>query len=212
MNIIETAANLHTIQRHLDSIDYEFSKTEFSKLPLKTQEQLERLWGILYSDTGRKNIPVSGGSWSDINRPGDSIWIPQGSLIPTDKGYSNMCHKTWSQILQENQIIGIPFENGWPSFEGISKGFVAFDWESELGMDGLRKLANGERSELHNIAFRILSSKRRETIEATIAWKEKENLVWHEHQDCKTVLLVPREVHDNIKHIGGRSMLQVILG
>ena len=208
MNISETAANLHALQRHLDSVDYEISKQEFNKLPLTTQDQLERLWKMLYSDTGRKNIPSSGGSWTGLQ--GESIWIPRGT--PADKGYSNMRNKTWAQILQENQISGILFENGWPCFESISRASVAFDWEKELGKDGLLKLAGGERSALHDAAFRILSSKRRETIEATMAWKERENLVWHEHQDCKTVLLVAREIHDNIKHIGGRSMLQVILG
>ena len=208
----KTAANLHTIQRHLDSLDSESSRDLFNELPSTTQAQLERLWAVLYSDFGRKNIPANGGSWSDVHHPGDSIWIPDGSTIPADKGYSNMQQKNWSRILHENQIKGIPFSNGWPCFESIAKASVSFDWEDELGPLGLIELANSERSKLHNIAFRILAGERNESIEATMAWKEKENLVWHEQEDCKTVLLVPREVHDNIKHIGGRIMLNVILG
>ena len=210
--LARTAAMLHSTQRFLDSLDRTNSELQFSKLPLVTQAQLERLWGILYSDKGRKNVPASDGIWSNPLLPGDSIWIPDSSIVPSDKGYSNMLNKTWSTILSENHIQGIPFSNGWPDFECISKASVSFDWEQALGEDRLRRFAEGERSQLHDVAFRLLSIKRHESIEMTIAWKEKENLVWHENQDCQSVLLVPREVHDNIKHIGGRSMLQVILG
>lgn len=204
------AKALFELQSGLDAIqDSEKKQKRFDALPKGMQDQLDALWGQLYSDRGRKNIPTSGGRWS--GEAGDSIWIPDDQIVPPDKGYSNMQHKTWGQIKRENGISGIRFSDGRVDFSPVTKYAVKFDWEMELGGDGIRYLVQtGDRQYLHEAAFSKLAAKLGKSIEEVKQLKESRNLVWHEEPDCETLQLVVREVHDNIRHFGGIAMLAII--
>lgn len=204
------AKALLELQSGLDAIqDSEKKQKRFDALPKGMQDQLDALWGQLYSDRGRKNIPTSGGRWS--GEAGDSIWIPDDQIVPPDKGYSNMQHKTWGQIKRENGISGIRFSDGRVDFSPVTKYAVKFDWEMELGGDGIRYLVQtGDRQYLHEAAFSKLAAKLGKSIEEVKQLKESRNLVWHEEPDCETLQLVVREVHDNIRHFGGIAMLAII--
>ena len=204
------AITLFELQSGLDAIqDSEKKQKRFDALPKGMQDQLDALWGQLYSDRGRKNIPTSGGRWS--GEAGDSIWIPDDQIVPPDKGYSNMQHKTWGQIKRENGISGIRFSDGRVDFSPVTKYAVKFDWEKELGGVGIRYLVQtGDRQYLHEAAFSKLAAKLGKSIEEVKQLKESRNLVWHEEPDCETLQLVVREVHDNIRHFGGIAMLAII--
>lgn len=204
------AKALFELQSGLDAIqDSDKKQKRFDALPKGMQDQLDALWGQLYSDRGRKNIPTSGGRWS--GEAGDSVWIPDDQIVPPDKGYSNMQHKTWGQIKRENGISGIRFSDGRVDFSPVTKYAVKFDWEKELGGDGIRYLVQtGDRQYLHEAAFSKLAAKLGKSIEEVKQLKESRNLVWHEEPDCETLQLVIREVHDNIRHFGGIAMLAII--
>ena len=166
------AITLFELQSGLDAIqDSEKKQKRFDALPKGMQDQLDALWGQLYSDRGRKNIPTSGGRWS--GEAGDSIWIPDDQIVPPDKGYSNMQQKTWGQIKRENGISGIRFSDGRVDFSPVTKYAVKFDWEKELGGDGIRYLVQtGDRQYLHEAAFSKLAAKLGKSIEEVKQLKE----------------------------------------
>ncbi len=182
------AKRLAALQRELDGIrDEGLKQRRFDELPESDQRMLDALWAQLFSDKGRKNIPTSGGLWT--GEPGDSIWIPDDTIIPPDKGYSNMYFKTWP----------------------ITRHEVVFDWERELGKEGIRHIIDtGDRQYLHEAGFSLLASKLGKSVREVKDFKEHENLVWHEEPDCETLRLVVREVHDNIRHFGGIAMLAIV--
>ena len=204
------AEDISTLQHKLDSLrDEKMKQMLFDALPMEKQKMLDALWAQLYSDRGRKNIPISGGHWT--GETGNSFWIPDDYVIPPDKGYSNMYHKTWRIIKAENRIHGIEFLDGRVDFKPVSKCEVVFSWNHELGNDGIRYLLEtGDRQYLHEAAFALLAKKMHKSVEHVKSMKESQNLVWHEEPDCKTLRLVVREVHDNIKHFGGIAMLAVV--
>ena len=204
------AKRLSALQRELDGIrDDGLKQRRFDELPERDQRMLDALWGQLYSDRGRKNIPTSGGRWT--GEPGDSIWIPDDTVIPPDKGYSNMLHKTWFQIKSENNIRGISFSDGRADFRPVSKAEVVLDWERELGKEGIRRIVEtGDRQYLHEAGFALLAKNMGKSVREVKDFKESENLVWHEDPDCQTLRLVVREVHDNIRHFGGVAMLAIV--
>ena len=208
--ISKQAEALSSLQKELDSIeDSTLKQKRFDALPKEMQDQLDALWAQLYSDRGRKNIPMSEGRWT--GEAGDSVWVPDDQVVPPDKGYSNMQQKTWGQIKRENGISGIRFSDGRVDFGPVARYTVKFDWEKELGGDGIRYLVEtGDRQYLHEAAFSILASKLGKSIEEVKRMKESLNLVWHEEPDCTTLQLVVREVHDNIRHFGGIAMLGII--
>lgn len=122
-----------------------------------------------------------------------------------------MQQKTWGQIKKENGISGIRFSDGRVDFGPIARYTVQFDWEKELGGDGIRYLVEtGDRQYLHEAAFSVLASKLGKSVEQVKQMKESLNLVWHEEPDCTTLQLLVREVHDNIRHFGGIAMLAII--
>ncbi len=204
------AKRLAALQRELDGIrDERLKQKRFDELPESDQRMLDALWGQLFSDKGRKNIPTSGGLWT--GEPGDSIWIPDDTVIPPDKGYSNMLHKTWFQIKSENNIRGISFSDGRADFRPVSKAEVVFDWERELGKEGIRRIVEtGDRQYLHEAGFALLAKNMGKNVQEVKEYKERLNLVWHEEPDCETLRLVVREVHDNIRHFGGIAMLAIV--
>ena len=204
------AKRLSTLQRELDGIrDDGLKQRRFDELPERDQRMLDALWGQLFSDRGRKIIPTSGGRWT--GEPGDSIWIPDDTVIPPDKGYSNMLHKTWFQIKSENNIRGISFSDGRADFRPVSKAEVVFDWERELGKEGIRHIVEiGDRQYLHEAGFALLAKNMGKSVQEVKEYKERLNLVWHEEPDCQTLRLVVREVHDNIRHFGGVAMLAIV--
>ena len=204
------AKRLSALQRELDGIrDDGLKQRRFDELPERDQRMLDALWGQLFSDRGRKIIPTSGGRWT--GEPGDSIWIPDDTVIPPDKGYSNMLHKTWFQIKSENNIRGISFSDGRADFRPVSKAEVVFDWERELGKEGIRHIVEiGDRQYLHEAGFALLAKNMGKSVQEVKEYKERLNLVWHEEPDCQTLRLVVREVHDNIRHFGGVAMLAIV--
>ena len=210
ISLAAKAKRLSTLQRELDRIrDDRLKQRRFDELPERDQHMLDALWAQLFSDNGRKNIPNSGGFWT--GEPGDSIWIPDDAVIPPDKGYSNMYHKTWRQIKSENGIQGITYSNGQADFRPITRHELVFDWERELGKEGIRHiLETGDRQYLHEAAFSLLASTLGKSVRELKDFKEHENLVWHEESDCETLRLVAREVHDNVRHIGGIAMLAIV--
>ena len=206
------AKRLSSLQRELDGIrDDGLKQRRFDELPERDQRMLDALWGQLFSDRGRKNIPTSGGQWT--GEPGDSLWIPDDNVIPPDKGYSNMLHKTWFQIKSENNIRGISFSDGRADFRPVSKAEVVLDWERELGKEGIRHIVEtGDRQYLHEAGFALLAKNMGKSVREVKDFKESENLVWHEEPDCETLRLVVREVHDNIRHFGGVALLAIVAG
>jgi len=208
--IFKQAEALHDLQKELDAIqDSDMKQRRFDALPKEMQDRLDALWAQLYSDRGRKNIPTSGGHWT--GEAGNSVWVPDDQVVPPDKGYSNIQQKTWGQIKKENGISGIRFSDGRVDFGPVARYTVQFDWEKELGGDGIRYLVEtGDRQYLHEAAFSVLASKLGKSVEEVKQMKESLNLVWHEELDCTTLQLLVREVHDNIRHFGGIAMLAII--
>ena len=209
-SLASRAKRLAALQRELDGIrDEGLKQRRFDALPESDQRMLDDFWAQLFSDKGRKNIPTSGGRWT--GEPGDSIWIPDDTVIPPDKGYSNMLHKTWFQIKSENNIRGISFSDGRADFRPVSKAEVVFDWERELGKEGIRHIVEiGDRQYLHEAGFALLAKNMGKSVQEVKEYKECLNLVWHEEPDCETLRLVSREVHDNIRHFGGIAMLAIV--
>ena len=167
--------------------------------------------GILVHEDHRVALAQYGGKWT--GEPGNSQWIPDDAITPSNKGYSNMKGKTWGQIREENGISGILFKDGRADFSSVSEGSVKMDWEKAIGTEKFEKmLKTGDRQFLHDAAFAKLAENLHCPVEDVIKYKNEKNLVWHEEPDCQTLRLVPREIHDNIKHFGGVSMASVVKG
>ena len=142
-------------------------------------------------------IPRNGGEWS--GEPGNSTWVPDREVSPSDRNYSNTEGKTWGQILDEYEIDGIPFNDGEPDFSEVSKGTVEIDEFSDA-----RYGAGGNFDQ----ADEKLAQQRGCTKEEVRQWRAENNYTWHERSDCKTMDKVPREVHGNVAHSGGISKMR----
>lgn len=180
----------------------------FHTFPVSVQNSLDTYFEIKYSNKGYNNIPRSGGRWS--GEAGNSIWMPDNNLVPERNMYSNPDGMTWGKILDFYKVKnGILFQEGEPVFDELAWDKVVLRYE-DIGRDELLRLQQNERSVLHNLAFDTLAKTKRWSLEQTYKYKEENNLVWHEKSDCKTLLLVPRMIHDNITHYGGVSMLRCL--
>ena len=180
----------------------------FHSFPISVQNSLDAYFEIKYSNRGYNNTPKSNGKWS--GEAGNSYWLPNRNIIPERNQYSNPDGKSWGEILDLYKVRnGIQFKEGEPVFDDIAWEEIVLRYE-DIGRNELLRLQQNERSVLHNLAFDKLAKAKGWSLEQTYKYKEENNLVWHEKSDCKTLLLVPRMIHDNITHYGGVSMLRCL--
>lgn len=67
------------------------------------------------------------------------------------------------------------------------------------------------RGPLQERAFEILAKQFPDyDAESMKKMKENNRWVWHEDTDCKTMYLVPQEIHNNLHHFGGVGMLRIL--
>jgi len=155
---------------------------------------------------------------------------------PRRGAYSNMRNLTWREILAENGCEqGVPYKNGEVDYDAIGCVFakVVFDGDKGIGEYLRPKGGSYDRQYLHNEAFDRLAKQKgvsddeiriykgdSEPVERLMErWGCTEQEVWqrcgnpdrrirvfHERIDGRTVILVPRELHDHLSHCGGVEM------
>jgi hypothetical protein len=142
----------------------------------------------LKSDVTR--LPRTGGEWEGDE--GNSKWKPDRDKIP-ENPQTNPDGKTWGEILDENEIDGIPFNDGEPDFSETSKGTVEIEPYSE------------DRDDNFDAADEKLAEEKGCSKEDVRQWRKDHHYTWHERSDMKTMDKVPTEVHGNVPHEGGIS-------
>ena len=193
--------------RLLQRLDYDLSaerkEAEFRALPSNVRNALETLW------SGRHDFykaPTSNGHWS--GEPKNSLWIPDDDYVPPCRSYSNWHNLSWREIKRKHGISGVRFVRGVAQFSDVAKHAVRLDdFAHYVDVND-----PGERSALHNAAFAALSRRMGCSADDIRNMKEDTDniLVWHEDVDCRTLYLVPREIHDNIPHFGGIALLKIL--
>ena len=139
------------------------------------------------------NCPIEGhnGHWD--GERGNSVWYPDKDEVPKNP-QTNPDGLSWKEILEKYGIDGIQFENGFPNFSEIAKGEVEIeDFTDDRDLNFTQadeKLADKLGCEPEDVE----------------KWRKENKYTWHECSDCKTMQLVPREVHGNISHSGGISV------
>lgn len=137
-------------------------------------------------------LPKNNGEWE--NKRGDSEWKPDKEYVPK---LHNPEGKTWGEILEEHGIEGIEFKDGEPDFSPV---IVTKDGiKAEVEIDKFTEI----RPKNFQQADEKLAEKLGCSPQDVKIWIKENNYTWHECSDCKTLQLVPREIHANIKHDGG---------
>lgn len=142
-------------------------------------------------NTKQRHLPRTGGEWED--KPGESEWKPDPDVIPGDKNGTNPENKTWREIMEKYDFKSILFQDDAPDFAEVSKGKVEIaDFTDDMA-------SNFDQAD-ENLAKQWGC-----TPEDVALWRKENRYTWHECIDCKTMQLVPTEVHGNVPHSGGRS-------
>lgn len=149
-----------------------------------------------------RNCPIEKdgfGHWE--GERGQSMWIPEDEYVPPDKnGRNNPDEKSWGQLKDDYDIEGIPFNDGEPDFSEVSVGEpITIDEFSDDRAKNFEK-ADEQYYQENKDQF--------ESADDVESYRDENNLTWHEHRDCKTMEMVPREIHDNVSHRGGVSKIK----
>lgn len=143
------------------------------------------------------------GKWSG-NR-GESMFIPTADRV--------------REILRNKGLKGIEYKNGIPDFDPIAEAKVIIQGMSQhrfsqIGENGKRIVGNYEKADIE--CAKAWNSERRDgkddwTHQDVKKWREANGYTWREHNDMKTCSLVPTEVHEACRHLGGVSEIKNIL-
>lgn len=193
-----------TLERLFIYWDYDLleSKKEFESkmLDKRIMDAMDCLWNrnTFYKHTKR------GMRWLGLEW--DSTLIPDPTVTPGNKNYSNIENLTWGEIMERHNFQGLSYHKGKPDFSQIASHTVQL-----LNFDRfVDSNSDTERGPLQEEAFRILANNLHKTVEEIRTYKEQNRLVWHEDTDCKTLYLVPQEIHNNLHHFGGIGMLKIL--
>jgi hypothetical protein len=150
--------------------------------------------------------------WTDLNRSVghgtfNGLWVPKLEFVPQKNAYSNMNNMSWREILRKYNINGIRFEDGTPVFKELKDVKCVQMNDFAEFIDAAKP---DIRTRLHDEAFKRLARNSDKSLAEVICWKNNNVYVWHEELDCKTLYLVPREIHDNISHVGGIGLLKIL--
>ena len=169
-------------------------------MDLKTGKTLpdETLRSIQSSAEAASHCPIEGhgGTWAEGVR-GNGLWKPEGTAVPTRY---NPEGKTWNNILRDNGMErnGVEYVKGSPDFNGSVKATVEIP-----NFTGNRPVNFAQADELW-ARQQGCSPRDAKILRTQNRW------TWHECADCKTMQLVPSEVHANIDHSGGISAVKRI--
>lgn len=115
---------------------------------------------------------------------------------------------TWKEIFEKHGVKRIKYnKNGCPDYSKISKCTIKAPKLYDKYPNFERR---GGGNNLQDEVGKIMSKEKGMTIEEFWDYKSKNGLVIHECEDCKTFMLVPKEIHDNINHFGGISVAKQI--
>ena len=159
-----------------------------------------------------KNIPKNNGVWKGV--PGDSQWCPDPNRIPKKL---NPQAKSMGEILADNKMSkGIPFKQGQIDLSKASRGTVKID---DFGLKRSKNFAQADQK----LAEAIRTGKINPDVQSTlnkmgidqtkitkgdIKRLRTQGYTWHERPDMKTLDLTKSELHANLPHSGGISVLK----
>lgn len=113
-----------------------------------------------------------------IGEAGESVWM------------------STKKVVKKIAPNGVPFKNGYPDFSKWSKGRMKF------------KNLDGTSKDFDKVYERVAKLKGLKNKTQAKKYLKDKGLTPHHHQDGKTIELIPTELHKNIPHSGGASILR----
>lgn len=150
------------------------------------------------------NALPQNGDWT--GEKGDSTWKPDRETTPDpeNKKGGNPDNQTWDKILDKYGIDGIEFRNGYPDFSNVSVG----ETKVEPFTDSRDKNFRQADEKLAEQWSNEKKDGKEWTARNVAEWRKENGYTWHECEDCKTMQLVPKEIHNNTPHSGGISEIK----
>ncbi|MDC6397293.1 HNH endonuclease [Lactiplantibacillus pentosus] len=185
--------NVESPQKNLD-VSSKFEKPSSSLEPSQ-EKRMDRVQETDNPEPWQSGTPLDGANGTWEGERGNSEWQPDPEAIPQNILF-NPDQKTNAEIYADYPQDGVEFHNGEPDFSPFAKATVEIDNFSEN-----RYLKGGNFDQ----ATERFSEKQGLTIKEAKDYIKDNHLTWHERSDCKTMDLVPTEIHGNVRHSGGIS-------
>ncbi len=200
--MIET---LYEIAKNIETtFDIKNPLEQFSKDEIWRNSSIEAANHLIEPSTEKSGLTPrlpTDGAWT--GEKGNSVWIPDLDKVPNNlQNNTNPENLTWREILQKYGIEGIEYKDGYPDFSPFTQGEVEIDNFTENRQlnfaQAEEKLANQWTAEGRNDKVWTARDVQR--------YRKENNYVWHECEDCKTLQLIPKDVHE-APHTGGIAVL-----
>lgn len=215
--IAEKVKDLKKIIHYHEHLNIDMKDTVWKVYPQEVKDLIERFFGKNWK------CPKSHGHW--LGERGNSVFIPDSKFKPSNGDRSNPNNLCWKDILKRYDIIGIEFKEYEANFFPIAYDKVTIhncndsdftrykEGDAECGLHDRANILIAKKWQREGkIKIKDNGNEDNAIIEAARKKIDDRNLCWHECQDCCTLLLVPREVHHNIPHLGGIAMAKIVHG
>lgn len=131
--------------------------------------------------------------------------IPEGMTKEQVEGWNQGCEQL-EKILKKYGLSGIEYRNGIPDFSPVSECSTKIEHMTANRPDNFNKCDVNCASEWNKTGKFGKSDWTKRTVKE---WRKSNNFVWHERNDMITCDLVPFEINDSFKHLGGVSECKI---
>ncbi len=189
---------IHEVSKKMSPSEL-LSKSEANGISGNFKEIADIRSEVFKFDNLNRMLPENGGVWE--GEKGDSIWKPNRDEIPKKPPGND---ETWGEILDKYGVEGIEFKDGEPDFTPFAEGTVEIDDFTEDRNANFTQ-ADEQLAEQWTAEGKDGKEWSAQDIKD---YRKENNLSWHERSDTKTLDLVPQEVHGNVPHSGGISVIK----
>jgi hypothetical protein len=170
--------NLKSVQAYLEETKLNPEKLKEALTTVSDKQGFINELGVVSSKGTR--IPRTKGRWEGV--PGESAWKSEKSNV--------------NEITKDKPI---PFSNGYPDFS---------EWALDVYFFG--DLTGNNSSDFSKVYKEMINDPNYnfKSQSEVKEWLSDNNITLHHHQDGKAIQLVPTDLHKNIPHSGGASILR----
>lgn len=142
----------------------------------------------LHRSVRSHRLPRKNGHWVNRCKPGDCMWVPNNHEIIA--------------VLKEFGVDGVIYRHGFPDFSPFIDKSIG-----GVKLDSVR----GSYAKVHNDADKAVTQVKgsifyEKTPEEVHAYMVEHDLVWHECEDRRTVIPIPRIINNSFPHTGGMGL------
>ena len=149
----------------------------------------------------KPTLPHSNGKWSDPEKPGNSVWMPNPEALFAWRDHGVVRLTPYKGILHKYNMEGVTYRFNHPVFDRFVDTNIG-----EVYLENMPDIRYGKKGAHHLADIAVTKNPQsifyQKSPEEVYQYRLKNGVVWHEVEDMHTIQPIPKEINAAFKHTG----------